>query len=214
MISLLHNCITCNKRVQDMIWDGTFYENLLTLFLAFIIIAVIVVVLSYLSGMRHQAFMDNHPMTASYTPVPLTTAAMVLGIGIGGFIDGIVLHQLLQWHQMLTNVLPPDTLEAKSVNMFWDGIFHLFTLIVTLVGIVLLWRLAGRRYIDLSFRMLAGGMLSGWGIFNIVEGTVNHHILKLHNVRDNVADPDIWNYGFLAISVVMFIVGFFISRNK
>lgn len=47
-----------------------------------------------------------------------------------------------------------------------------------------------------------------------MEGTVNHHILKLHNVRDNVADPDIWNYGFLVISVVMFIAGFYISRNK
>ena len=29
--------------------------------------------------------------------------AIVLGIGLGGFLDGIVLHQILQWHHMLTS---------------------------------------------------------------------------------------------------------------
>ena len=39
-------------------------------------------------------------------PAPPTgrvrTAGIVLGIGLGGFFDGIVLHQILQWHHMLT----------------------------------------------------------------------------------------------------------------
>jgi uncharacterized membrane protein len=25
-----------------------------------------------------------------------------MGLGLGGFLDGIVLHQVLQWHHMLT----------------------------------------------------------------------------------------------------------------
>jgi hypothetical protein len=25
-----------------------------------------------------------------------------MGVGLGGFVDGILLHQILQWHHMLT----------------------------------------------------------------------------------------------------------------
>ena len=28
--------------------------------------------------------------------------AFLMGVGLGGFIDGILLHQILQWHHMLT----------------------------------------------------------------------------------------------------------------
>jgi len=34
---------------------------------------------------------------------PVIAAATFLGLGLGGFIDGILLHQLLQWHQMISN---------------------------------------------------------------------------------------------------------------
>lgn len=44
----------------------------------------------------------------------LAFAAIVLGIGLGGFVDGIVLHQILQWHEMLSNKIPPDTLVNKA----------------------------------------------------------------------------------------------------
>ena len=33
---------------------------------------------------------------------PLALPGLLLGLGVGGFIDGIVLHQLLQWHHMRT----------------------------------------------------------------------------------------------------------------
>jgi uncharacterized membrane protein len=33
---------------------------------------------------------------------PPVAPALLLGIGLGGFVDGIVLHQILQWHHMLT----------------------------------------------------------------------------------------------------------------
>jgi uncharacterized membrane protein len=34
---------------------------------------------------------------------PPKAPAFLLGIGLGGFVDGIVLHQVLQWHHMLTD---------------------------------------------------------------------------------------------------------------
>lgn len=138
---------------------------------------------------------------------PLIAAATLIGIGMGGFVDGIVLHQILQWHQMLSARLPPDTLLNKETNMFWDGIFHAFTWLTTALGIYLLWRLAYERKAVLSNRVFGGSLLFGFGLFNVVEGIIDHHILVLHNVREISSNQSAWNYGFLGISLVMLLVG-------
>jgi len=182
-------CITCNKEIQEAIWKDSFAPNLFTMLSAFIVLGIVVAILSYMTAKRHRANVSKYPTKQILTPVPLTTTAMILGIGAGGFIDGIVLHQILQWHEMLSNKMPPTTLVAKSVNMFWDGIFHAYTLIVTIIGIGLLWKLLWRKDIDRSGNLLIGGMLLGWGIFNIVEGIIDHHLLKLHNVKEISANP-------------------------
>jgi uncharacterized membrane protein len=115
---------------------------------------------------------------------------------------------------MISAKLPPTTYVAKSINMFWDGVFHAVTLGVTLVGIVRLWRLLHRDDVDRSGNLLAGGLLAGWALFNIVEGLFDHHLLKLHNVRERTPDADPWNYGFLLFSVVLLIAGLLIARVK
>jgi uncharacterized membrane protein len=51
-------------------------------------------------------------------------AALVLGIGLGSYIDGMVLHQIVQWHNMLVNWMPPPTLDTMHVHMVWDGPFY------------------------------------------------------------------------------------------
>ena len=75
------------------------------------------------------------------------SAALLLGVGLGGFLDGIMLHQIAHWHQMLSATLPPETVEAMKRNMAADGWFHMATWIATVVGMLLLWsavRGAGR----------------------------------------------------------------------
>ncbi|WP_218023001.1 DUF2243 domain-containing protein, partial [Calidithermus terrae] len=69
----------------------------------------------------------------------LRAAGVCLGIGMGGFVDGIVLHQILQWHHMLSNRVPPRDMEAMRLNMLADGLFHTLVWIVTAVGVGLLW---------------------------------------------------------------------------
>lgn len=50
-------------------------------------------------------------------------AGVFLGLGLGGFFDGIVLHQILQWHHMLTSAgYPANTLDNLEFNIVWDGI--------------------------------------------------------------------------------------------
>jgi uncharacterized membrane protein len=106
------------------------------------------------------------------------SAGVLFGLGLGGFFDGIVFHQLLQWHHMLTSDgYPPDSLHNVQVNVFWDGVFHASTYIFAVAGLILLWRAAHRRHLWWSGRLLTGTLLIGFGAFNLVEGLVDHQIL-------------------------------------
>lgn len=135
----------------------------------------------------------------------ITAAGLLLGIGLGGFVDGILLHQIFQWHNMLSAVVPPDTLDNMRVNMLWDGIFHAFSWIVTLVGIILLWSAARDRIPVPSITVFAGLLLAGWGLFNLVEGIIDHHLLGIHHVR-SVPNPLPWDIAFLLIGGLLFIL--------
>ena len=50
-------------------------------------------------------------------------AGIVLGLGLGGFVDGITLHQIMQWHNMGSAVLPPTTMDAMAQNWCGTGCF-------------------------------------------------------------------------------------------
>jgi uncharacterized membrane protein len=207
-------CVTCNRAVQDAIFNSAFLPNLGTMLSAFFVLAGIVAALAWIGTRRHAQSVAGGDPQFLRTPVPLLTAATILGIGAGGFADGIVLHQILQWHNMLSAKLPPEISTVnKSVNMFWDGVFHFFTLVVTLVGVVRLWRVSQNRNAAKSGRLLAGGMLLGWGVFNLVEGIIDHQLLKLHNVREQTGSQEAWNMGFLVFSVVLIAIGAAISRS-
>jgi uncharacterized membrane protein len=200
-------CTSCNKALHDSIYNSVFYFNLLVILSAFFVIAILVSALAYISQKKHNTRILASPHLSLLSPVPLTTAAMVLGIGLGGFIDGIVMHQILQWHEMLSNQIPSTDYIGKSVNMFWDGIFHAFCLLVVFTGVILLWKLTGRKDVDCSGKLFSGGLLTGWGLFNIVEGIIDHQILKLHNVVENSLNHDTANYIFLGTSVAMILTG-------
>jgi len=137
-----------------------------------------------------------------------TWAGLVLGIGVGGFVDGIVAHQLLEWHHMLSGWYPMST--HPRTNMIGDALFHLFCLIVVLVGIVLL---TAARPADppARGRRLAGWMLAGWGVFNLVEGLVDHQILGVHHVHTGPHQLA-YDLGFLVLGAVLVIVGGWLAR--
>lgn len=205
-------CINCNKKIQQAI-NTSIYTNIFIMFSAFIALTIVILFLVYLATKHYNLKFKSDINLYQLPSLPLIYSAMILGIGIGGFIDGIVLHQILQWHEMLSNKFPPDTLIQKSMNMFWDGIFHLFTLLSTMVGIYLLWRLLKKTNINTSGYLLSGGMLAGWGLFNLIEGIINHQILQMHNVREITANKDLWNYGFLLFGVALLLIGWLIIRK-
>lgn len=144
---------------------------------------------------------------------PLVGAGLVLGIGLGGFVDGIVLHQLLQWHNMLSSVTPPVDLVTMKYNMLWDGLFHALTWTMCAAGVALLFR-AGRRA-DAAWdgRLLAGAMVGGWGLFNFVEGVIDHLVLGIHHVRPGEAQLA-WDVGFVVLGGVgLMVLGYALARS-
>jgi uncharacterized membrane protein len=137
---------------------------------------------------------------------PLIAACTLLGIGLGGFVDGIIFHQILQLHGMLSAKLPRTSLLHAEVNMFWDGLFHAFTWLMTSVGLGMLWHAMGRREVPHATRTFVGSMILGWGVFNFVEGGINHGILGLHHVVEN-GNHLLWDTVFLGSGAILITLG-------
>ncbi len=144
-------------------------------------------------------------MTEAEHSSKATAAGILLGVGMGGFVDGIVLHQIFQWHNMVSNWVPPTTMEAMSFNMVWDGVFHAAVWAVTLVGVLMLRGAAQRRDPIPSLAAFVGQLFFGWGLFNLVEGVIDHQILGVHYVRQ-VPNYQLYNLTFLAVGGVLFVL--------
>lgn len=140
-------------------------------------------------------------------------AGIVLGAGLGGFLDGIWLHQILQWHNMLSGWNPPDTLIDAKVNMFWDGVFHMGVWLSTAVGLGMLWRTVRRGVAPRSGQTLIGAMLCGWGLFNLVEGIIDHLVLGIHHVQEYASDHLPADLAFLAFGLVLIFIGWLLIRS-
>jgi uncharacterized membrane protein len=144
------------------------------------------------------------------------SAGVLFGLGLGGFFDGIVLHQILQWHHMLTSAgYPPDSVHNLQINTLWDGIFHASTYVFVAMGLVILWRHARRTHVNWSGKLLAGSMLVGFGAFNVVEGIFDHHLLGIHHVNETVPSSQwiFWDLGFLLWGAAMLVGGAWLLRR-
>ena len=146
------------------------------------------------------------------TTKPLTAAGTVIGIGMGGFVDGILFHQIFQIHNMLSARIPTDTLVGAKVNMVWDGLFHGVVWIATAIGIAMLWRAVKQADVLLSGKALLGSILLGFGLFNLIEGIIDHHILHLHHVYE-VMGQSVWDYLFLGSGVALIATGWLMIRD-
>ncbi len=146
---------------------------------------------------------------------PSKVAGLLFGLGFGGFVDGILLHQVLQWHHMISHVegYPTDTLAGLEANVLADGFFHVAAWVLVFAGSVatlVAWR-QGRLAPSWSFHF--GLVLAGWGIFNLVEGVVDHHLLGVHHVRDDLGAPLSWDVGFLVLGALLLAGGWLLHRR-
>lgn len=135
-----------------------------------------------------------------------------MGIGLGGFLDGIVFHQILQIHNMLSSRIPLNDLVSAKINMTWDGYFHAAVWVMTAIGLFLLFRAGARRDVPWSGKILLGALIAGWGLFNLVEGILDHHILGIHHVMEYSTSKLPYDLAFLASGVIFLLIGWALIR--
>ncbi|MBD2095295.1 DUF2243 domain-containing protein [Trichocoleus sp. FACHB-591] len=166
----------------------------------------------------------NPPQTPLDSPNPLdranqkgdrksvVAAGVLFGLGFSGFFDGVVLHQILQWHHMLTSAGYADTTVAGlKLNTLADGLFHVVTYAFTLSGLVVLWRALERGNLAWSSKVFGGALLIGAGTFDVVEGIIDHHILGIHHVKSGPNELA-WDLAFLALGATLAILGWLLLR--
>jgi uncharacterized membrane protein len=118
-------------------------------------------------------------------------SGVLLGVGIAGFVDETVFHQLLHWHHFYDKSTP-------AVGLVSDGIFHAGSWFATVAALFLLADLHRRA----SFRAAPwwGGLLLGAGGFQLYDGTIQHKLLKLHQIRYHVdVAPYDWTWNVIAL---------------
>lgn len=133
-------------------------------------------------------------------------AGILLGMGFAGFFDGIVLHQILQWHHMLSSVRPMTNMSDVKVHSVADGLFHLADYGLTIAGVTLLWRSHLQDQLPKFSQPFIGLILFGAGLFNTIEGFIDHEILGIHHVRSGTHYL-LWDMGFLICGIGLIIAG-------
>lgn len=130
-------------------------------------------------------------------------AGVLIGVGVAAFVDETVFHQLLHWHHFYDRSTP-------AVGLVSDGLFHAFGWFATVFGLVLVADLARRRALRASATV--AGILLGAGGFQLFDGTVQHKLLRLHQIRyhtDLLPYDVTWN----ALAVVLLVVGLLVLRR-
>lgn len=107
-------------------------------------------------------------------------AAGVFGFGFSGLIDTLLLHQVLQWHHLVSGIYPMNTLNGLRTNILADGLFSIGMLVVMGIGAGLLWQSERRTAAPLALRPIAGAAVIGLGMFDLYDVIVDHALLGLH----------------------------------
>ena len=111
---------------------------------------------------------------------------------------------------MLTSTSPPSSVGSLELNTLWDGLFHTMTYVFTIVGLFLLWQAVRTADALPPTRTLVGALLMGWGIFNLVEGIIDHFLLGIHHVLYSLPPGPArfaLDLAFLALGAAFFLAG-------
>ncbi len=147
---------------------------------------------------------------------PLVRAGLVLGFGFGGFADGIMLHQILGWHHLVcvTAHCQPTSVAHLQLQNTQDGFFHLVLWFISLFGVFLLFSAARHPGTTWKTRIFSGSMLAGAGLFNFVEGVIDHHILGIHHVLPDHPHQFVFDLIFLLVGIALISLGMFLASSR
>ncbi|GAA0259287.1 DUF2243 domain-containing protein [Cryptosporangium japonicum] len=121
----------------------------------------------------------------------------LLGLGVAAFVDETIFHQLLHWHHFYDK-------STTAAGLVSDGIFHAASWFATVAALFLLADLRRRR--AFAARRWWGGQLAAAGAFQLYDGTVQHKLLRLHQIRYHV-DVAPYDWAWNVVAVVLLAAG-------
>lgn len=140
----------------------------------------------------------------SATPASWHILVLLLGVSLGGFFDGILLHQILQWHHLLS--LVPGMTDLR-LQILWDGVFHCVMYLIAVLALCGLWR---RRRVGESSRRTFGSLCAGFGLWHVLDALISHWLLGIHRIRPESDMPLAWDLGWLAAFGLLPLIGGYI----
>jgi uncharacterized membrane protein len=133
-------------------------------------------------------------------------AGILMGIGVAGFVDETVFHQILHWHHFYD-------LSTPSWGLISDGLFHAFSWFCIIGGFFIFADLRRRTAWRPTWHL--SGFLFGLGGFQLWDGTIQHKWWHLHEIRYhvNIVPYDlVWNG--IAVIVLIAAVVFLIRARR
>lgn len=132
-------------------------------------------------------------------------AGYLLGFGLGGFFDGILLHQILQWHHLLSLVTRAPFQDIR-VQILADGLFHLLMYLIAFIGLWKLWKARHQFGAAGGDRLLLANAAIGFGAWHILDGVLSHWLLGIHRIRLDSENVLFWDLLWFAVFGVAFVV--------
>lgn len=130
-------------------------------------------------------------------------AGVLMGIGVAGFVDETVFHQLLHWHHFYD-------LSTPSWGLVSDGLFHAASWVCMVAGLFVFADVR-RRAAWSKLRHWAGFCL-GLGGFQLYDGIVQHKWWHIHEIRYHVGILPydlVWNI----VAALALVVGVVLLRR-
>lgn len=121
-----------------------------------------------------------------------------MGVAFGGFFDGIVLHQILQWHHLLSG-LSGGRWGDLRVQLLADGLFHALMYVLAAIALVLLVRRRHSLSVPGARDALLVMFITGFALWHLLDAVLSHWLLGIHRIRMDSTQPMAWDIGWLLV---------------
>lgn len=151
-------------------------------------------------------------MDRSLLPQPWLLWGLALGFALGGFFDGILLHQILQWHHLLSLVSGAGDLRQQ---VLWDGLFHLLMYLIAAFALLGLW-CTRLTLPPVNSNRFAGALLVGFGGWHVVDAVLSHWLMGIHRIRIDSEYPLVWDMAWAGLFglVPLALGGWLMTRRR
>lgn len=138
----------------------------------------------------------NHSPSSVYL-IRNLWSGILFGLGLVAFIDETIFHQLLHWHHFYDK-------STTDIGMISDGLFHAFSWFATIGSLFMVADL--RRRNAFWLKRWWGGIMLGSGGFQLYDGTIQHKLMKIHQIR-YVENVLIYNVIWNIVATVIILIG-------